>query len=318
MNILKTVLLIVLIIGVIAVVGLMIAVLSGNLKFGFFQVANAVVLSDERFEANGIDTISVNVASTDVQFIPSEDEEWRVVYKGPDTEKKDPLIRASVESGSIVIKQRNQFMPAFFGVSRIVTVYVPESFSGAVSYSCASGDLELTADFTFSDFHYKVSSGDMTCKSLTASKLSLETSSGSLTCGTLSSPQYSIRTTSGDIDIEQLIGDGSVVVTSGEVEIDGYTGAGNFETSSGDINLGLLEATGDISIHVTSGSVDVSVPEQIGLRLDLSVTSGDINTDVKLDDAHVSRNETTGTIGDNPENLLKVKTTSGDIRIFNK
>lgn len=318
MKTLQTVLLIVLIVGVIAVTGTLIAVLSGKLKYEMFQVANSVVLSDQRFETNGIDAISVRVSSTDIEFRPSEDDEWRVVYKGPDSETKDPLIKASVESGSITIKQRNQFMPMFFGVSRFVIVYVPNSFSGSVSFHCSSGDLDLTDDFNFSDFEYKVSSGDMTCKTLSASKLSIITTSGDIVCDTVSSPQYFIRTTSGDIDIGALTGDGSVEVTSGRIQIDGYTGSGSLTTSSGDINLGLLEVRGDISIRVTSGNVDVSVPEQIGLRLDLSVTSGDIDTDIVLNDTQVSNNETKGTIGDDPENLLQVKTTSGDIRIFSR
>ncbi len=317
MKALKIILLIVLVIGVIAIIGGLIAVISGNLSYRLFYSANSVVISDERFDADEVDTISIHVASTDVMFNRSEDEDFRVVYNGPSNEASDPLITVSHEDDAIMVNQHNQFMPAFFGVHRVVTVYIPQSFSGSVDFKCASGDLELTDDFIFDEFRYRVSSGDMKCKSLSAGKATFETASGDFICGVVDADEYTIQTASGDIEIKKLVGDGTIKVASGDINIDEYIGAGYISSSSGRVKVFLREATGDISIRVVSGSVNVIVPEEMALLLDFSVTSGDIDTDIALNNAHVSRNKTTGTIGEAPEYNLEVRTTSGDIRISN-
>jgi lia operon protein LiaG len=315
MKTLKIILLIVLILGVIAIIGVLVAAISGGFSLPFSNSAATAVLTDERFEADGIETIDIELSSSDVTFCRSEDEDFRVVYSGPKAEEEDPLITIAIQSDKIVVKQRNRIMPTFWGGHREVTIYVPENYSGAVDYNSASGDLKLIEDFRFSGFVYHVASGDFRCMSLIADKVSLDAASGDYFCESIEANEFTLKATSGDMNVKKLSGTGTVKVVSGDIRIDDYSGGGSINSSSGDIKIFLREISADLSMHAISGDVIVTVTQDLSFQLDISVTSGDISTDVSLNNAHVSKRSTTGSIGDNPQNLLEIKVTSGDVRL---
>ncbi|MDD4095995.1 MAG: DUF4097 family beta strand repeat-containing protein [Oscillospiraceae bacterium] len=314
MKTLKIILLIVLILGVVAITSILIATLFGGLSISFPYSVPAIVISDEQFEADGIETIEIDLASADVVLRKSENESFRVVFSGPNSEKEDPTITAVGESDKIVIQQRSQVMSIFGMGHRVVTVYIPESFSGTIDHQCASGDMEVTEDFSFDEFSYRVASGDMRCKNLVADKLTIDTSSGDLLCGAVEAVEFNLKTASGDMSIEKLIGNGSVKMISGDIRIDEYSAGGLISSSSGDISISLREMTSDLTIKAISGDIDMTVGQDFSAQLDISVTSGDISVGTPLDDAHVGKRTTTGMVGENPEYLLKIETTSGDVR----
>ncbi|MBN1891983.1 MAG: DUF4097 family beta strand repeat protein [Clostridiales bacterium] len=322
MKTLKIIILIILSIGVVGIIGGLIAVLSGNLQLPSVSVfSETIELSDETFDPEGIEEIDIKVASSDVVFCRSEDGQFRVLYKGPSKEESDPLITAEKDSDKLVIRQRTRWMPLFInigGAGRVVTVFIPESFTGSVTYKCASGDLDLTEDFVFDEFDASVASGDMRFGRFYANSASVETTSGDLFFGHFEVPEYSIKSSSGDITIDKIDGTGTVKAISGNIEIDDYCGKGIISTTSGDVTVAVQEATGDISIQVISGEVDVAVATGSSFSVDFSLVSGDIFTDVPLNNAHVTKRATTGTVGDRPEYRLEVKTTSGDIRFYEK
>jgi len=318
MKTLRTILLIILIVGVLTILGILIFFLSGNGSFRFARFGPSITISDQTFESKEFSEINIDLASADVVFRKSEDGDFRVIYVGPESEKDDPQVMVSEDSGQLRIEQKRKIFVFSVVSKREVTVYIPDSFSGRVDYKCASGDMEMTDDFRFEEFMLKVSSGDLRCLNLSADRLSLETSSGDYSCRTIEADELTVKATSGDITIEKVIGTGTIKTVSGDIKIGEYTGGGSISTTSGSIRVYATEVSSDLSVEAISGEIDVSVAEGTSLRLEFYVISGEIDTDVSLDNAKISKSSTKGTIGENPEYRLTIKTTSGDIRFSEK
>ncbi len=312
LKIIQIVLLLILFVGLVTV---MVVVISGKISIGGFLInGKSVEVFNEEFDAGNVNNIVVDVSSADVKVCYSDSEQFKVVYQGAEKEIKDPVMTAEIKSDSLLIKQTNKITWFQWGVNRIVTIYVPESFKGKFDYTCSSGDLAFLDDFSFSDIKSKSTSGDMSAGNLTCGQFMASCSSGDINIGTLQTDDFSFKLTSGDISVAELHGAGKLELTSGDMTIQGFYGQGSFETSSGDVILEICEATGDVTIKVTSGEVTVDIIEDIAFLCDFSVTSGDIQTVFDSGTGTYSKNFN-GSIGENPVNTLKINTTSGDILV---
>lgn len=316
LKIIQLVLLLILTIGLIA---FMVVVITGNFSFGgFFMNKKTVEVFSKEFDAENVSNIVVDVTSTDVKLCYSDSDQFKVVYQGSEKEIKEPLMTAEINSDTLLIKQKPKIQMFQWGVNRIVTIYVPESFKGKLDYTCSSGDLALLEDFNFSEIKAKSTSGDMSSKNLTCDQFKAICTSGDIQLGTLQTTNFSIQLTSGNISAAEIHGTGTLDLTSGDVAIEGFYGQGSFETSSGDIRLELCEATGNVTVKVTSGDVMVDVLGDTALLCDFSVTSGDIQTILGSNGTGTYERNFNGSIGENPVNTLKIKTSSGDILVTGK
>lgn len=151
------------------------------------------------------------------------------------------------------------------------------------------------------------------------------------------------RTASGDLNGSMTIKALDVASASGDARLDGVSGDAHFNSASGDLFLGDVggalesksasgdvavgDVSGDVNVQNVSGQVtmkivapvnakinsvsgDVIVALRTGLLVDLdaSTLSGDLSSDIALDD-HGKSDHTEATLH------LKVRTVSGDVRI---
>jgi DUF4097 and DUF4098 domain-containing protein YvlB len=312
LKIVQIILLMVLAVGLITV---MVVAIAGNFSFGDFFSGRSVEIFDKDFDSAGVKSIVFDITSSDVEVLYSDTEKIRVVYQGAEKEVDDSSVSAEVKADTLRIEQENRKTWFQWGVNRKVTIYLPESFQGKFEYSCSSGDLVFSENFSFSEIITKSSSGDFKAADLTCEKFQATLSSGDIILGALQAPEFSFTLTSGDISVAELHGGGSLTLTSGDVAIEGFYGNGNFKTTSGDIMLGIREATGDVEIKVTSGDVIANIYEGNAFRCDFSATSGDITTAFGSDSAGNFGDSFSGSIGEDPVNALKIHTTSGDILV---
>ncbi|MEV6843856.1 DUF4097 family beta strand repeat-containing protein [Actinoplanes sp. NPDC051411] len=140
-----------------------------------------------------------------------------------------------------------------------------------------SGDIQLAG---MADTDVQVSSGDMLITDATG--------------------PVKVRATSGDIQVLRAHGTVSAVATSGDIRAIDPAGAVTIRATSGDVQV-RLATPNSITADVTSGDVDISVPEG----------SYDI-----IDRARSGDTSLGGLISDpSSKNVLDVKASSGDINI---
>lgn len=318
MKTLKIVQIILLIILTVGLLGVMVVAIAGNFSFSAFWGGSSVEVFDKEFDSAGVKSIVFDITSSDVEVCYSDTEKIRVVYRGAKKEVDDSSVSAEIKADTLLIEQENRRNWFPWGVNRKVTLYLPESFKGIFEYSCSSGDLLFSEDFSFSEITTKSSSGDFKAANLTCEKFQATLSSGDIKLGVLEAGEFSFKLTSGDIGVEELRGSGGLTLTSGDVSINGLYGEGIFKTTSGDMKIDIREATGDVEVKVTSGDVLVNFDEGSAFLCDFSVTSGDITTDFGSEGSGTYGGSFSGSIGENPVNALKIYTTSGDVLVTSK
>lgn len=334
---LKIISLVLLIVGIALLVAVMILFSLGRINFGtFFRVEKQVEIFSKTESMTGINEISLDLASADIQIVPSAAEEITVTYKGPQSKKDDPDVSVEVNNGELrIVQEKMDFFYLFSWnfTQRQVEIQLPESYIGKLSVLNKSGNLTIDGDYTFESYHSDVTSGNVTIGTLTTSDFTMRSTSGNIRIGTLKTDSFDIRVTSGDTKAEVITGNGTLDTTSGNVVIAALNGQADLSTSSGDttvkewkgsgsahcssgnITITVSESTGDMTIGTTSGNIKVELGEKAAYQIKASCISGNVNSDIPLTYTGDDKNKAEGDFGTNPANSLSVKATSGNIRI---
>ena len=193
---------------------------------------------------------------------------------------------------------------------------------------------EIQASNVDGDIVLDSGSGNITAEGMKG-KLSVDTGSGNVVITGAAGTSLSIDTGSGDVQItgatstDVLVDTGSGNVTGSDIsasDLSVDTGSGNIrligvrasrlsmDTGSGDVEISLLSDADDISVDTGSGSVTIAVPSSFGSTVDLSTSSGDVETDIDIQVTRRGRQSLTGRIGDG-QGRLTVETGSGDVTI---
>ncbi|MTD13735.1 DUF4097 family beta strand repeat protein [Nakamurella sp. YIM 132087] len=210
-----------------------------------------------------------------VEHRPSDD--------GPDVLVVDTDPAREGRRGAFVVRVT---APLDSGV-RIRSQSAPVTVTGPadrVEVRSASGDVRLA--HTRGRTVAQTASGDV----------SLESSTGDV----------DLRSASGDVRVGRVEGAAVLHSTSGSVRIDEAGGDVSVRNVSGDVRVGDAVA-GKAEIHAVSGDVEIGVHAGSVARLDLRTVSGRTDTDFEVRDEQPA--------ADAPQLDIRVKTTSGDIRL---
>lgn len=219
--------------------------------------------------------------------------------------------------------------------------------AGALEISTSSGDVETetvkgdvrigtSSGYVRSgkiDGNLKVntSSGDVTAKYV-GGNAEIDTSSGYIVLGevrgslnaTSSSGSHEVDSVGGNVHTQSVSGDQSIGSAGGSVEMKSSSGLielyglqkeARFQTTSGGVTAVITEMGGNVTVSSSSGDVRIKVPESGPFYLDVSTSSGGIDT--SFDDMlefNKRGNKATGTIGGDAYRM-EIGTTSGEVEI---
>ena len=211
------------------------------------------------FPANGIDTISIQLSSSDAVVKRGSDGEVRVELFG--SEKHVPT--AKLESRTLTISEESTFGFNFDFGKHGVVVYVPQNFDcNKLRISLHSGTIS-TEDASFKHADFKTSSGTIRVSDGSFDDVSAESSSGTISFD--------------DCNVKNL----DCRVSSGTVRVSGSYGELNLKTSSGTIKADLSTAlTGDSSMQTSSGTVKVIMPKDADCNIIYSSSSGNYSNTI--------------------------------------
>jgi lia operon protein LiaG len=171
-----------------------------------------------------------------------------------------------------------------------------ERMRGSLLVDTGSGNVDVS-NVEGSELNIDTGSGDVRVTGAMSTDVNIDTGSGNVTGTTITATDLSVDTGSGNIELR------SVKATSL-----------NMDTGSGDVDVALLSDTDDIMVDTGSGNVTISVPAGFGSAVNLSTSSGDVETDIDIQVSRRGRQHLVGRIGDG-QGRMTVETGSGNVTI---
>jgi len=173
----------------------------------------------------------------------------------------------------------------------------------------SGGSTDLRVDGDLGEVTVRTASGDARLETVHG-KLQIKTASGDISVATFES-EASLMTVSGDLAVGRADGPLVARAVSGDVTIGSLRGSLGLSTTSGDIDVRSVEA-GEVRIQTASGDVRVGVGRGTRVWIDAASVSGDLGSELGLDDQEPGGEEP-GVGG--PVVPLHLKTVSGDVSI---
>jgi hypothetical protein len=174
----------------------------------------------------------------------------------------------------------------------------------------SGGSTDLRVDGDLGEVTVRTASGDARLETVRG-KLQIKTASGDISVATFES-EASLMTVSGDLAVGRADGQLTARAVSGDVTIGSLRGSLGLSTTSGDIDVRSVEA-GEVRIQTVSGDVRVGVGRGTRVWIDAASISGDLDSELGLDEAEPDAGDPGGDGG--PVVPLHLKTVSGDVSI---
>lgn len=149
------------------------------------------------------------------------------------------------------------------------------------------------------------SNGDVTFSNLSMNTITVFTTSGHINSSDLNLAYLSLNSASGNINFNNTIvsNESKLVSASGNINGIGNLGSLTANTSSGDIRFQIMDSINTTFISTNSGSVTLSIPKNLGYKINYHSVSGKLNPSNK----QLSNG--------NESPIINVNTTSGYLNI---
>lgn len=252
------------------------------------------------FEQEGIDKISIDVTSTDVEIISTDEDEITVHLYGEVPTNRNTELPALIayKTGSelrIEIEKPRIIMVGINIWRAKLDVYVPEDLIETLKVDTASSDTRMS--------------------NLSINKIIVNTVSGDFKGEALAANSFKLNSTSGDIEIKDHKGEIKIDSVSGDVMLVNGDGDGDIEVStiSGNVYVE-REDSCNIRIGTISGEVEINLSGDAQFYFRANSVSGDIENKFPVEIISSGRTGLEGIVGSDEKEII-VSTTSGDISI---
>ena len=172
--------------------------------------------------------------------------------------------------------KRKWYQPFGFFKRPKLTIYLPEDFQR--------------------DLAIEVGSGNVNSKDLHLNNLILDVNSGNVNLD-------SITAQTGFLDVR-----------SGNIDLQHYTGQLEADVSSGNLSIQMDELSDDVKVEVSSGHVELDLPDKADFTLDGNVSSGLISSSFPLKNKQESKQTLKG-INGTGEHHVDLSVSSGKIEV---
>ncbi|MGN1444521.1 MAG: DUF4097 family beta strand repeat-containing protein [Acutalibacteraceae bacterium] len=280
--------------GLVLFVGAMTA-----LHFDFTKLST-VEYETGTYEVNeDFDKISIHADTTEIAFVPSDDEQCRIVSF--ETEKV--RCSASVQNETLMIHftdTRNKWYD-YIGVflqNPKITVCLPQDEYVSLIIDTDMGDVTIPKDFIFENLEIKGSTADVQCLASVSNVMEIKLNTGAIEVDDLTASEISLTATTGDISVNSVAAKGNIEIetTNGAVTLTNVNCADlTAESDTGTISLNNVVASDSFSIENNTGNVRFE------------------NSDASQISVKTSTGDVTGTL--RSEKIFITETATGDISV---
>ncbi|NJM09196.1 DUF4097 domain-containing protein [Candidatus Gracilibacteria bacterium] len=309
------------------------SLLGGGLGF----VERSAAVAPQEFSGQ---SLIVNVGADDVELSRWDGDSIRVEATKYGYGWNGAIADQQLEELSVDITQRGDSVQvevlrpsgwSIFGRSPYVELRIAVPAGLDLTVNTISGDLraegvqgdgtlatvsgELIANGVAGDLRLRNTSGDILIDNYRG-LLDAESVSGNIVVDTAEAERVRLSTVSGDIAVTAIGGDLELTSISGDIELNEIRDAQfRLNSTSGDVEVsGSLAEAGSNRIESVSGDIAVTLSEIDHLRLDMTTLSGELDSDLELQNETQERRQLSGQLGDGSI-TLSVSTTSGDATV---
>lgn len=303
-------------------------VLVGCMIFGGLMTMlnwNFSKLSTTKYETNthkiteDFTDIRIVTDTADIEFIPSDEAECRVVCY----EATNAKHAVSVEEGALNIKLNDtrkwyEHIGISFGGTPKITLYVPNGEYGSLTVTLSTGDVKTAKELSFNIIDICASTGDIKNFSSASEGISIVTTTGNINVENVSAASLSLSVSTGKVTA-------SSVNCEGDINLNVSTGKAHFtdikcksfisDGSTGDLILENVIASEAFSIERSTGDIRLDSCDASELKLETS--TGDVVGTLCSDKVFIA-NTDTGNV-DLPQTTTggkcEITTSTGDIEI---
>jgi DUF4097 and DUF4098 domain-containing protein YvlB len=168
---------------------------------------------------------------------------------------------------------------------------------GKLQIASALGDVK-GSDIRGDSVEMSSTGGNVVLRDADSAKVRLHVTSGNVTGGDIRCNRMNAGTTSGDISLSKL-----------------HAPESELHATGGDIKVDFVSDIKNLAITITHGDVKVFAPKEIGAKVDLTTTKGNINVKPPFSLSSKNTRHVSGIIGDGHGDI-KIEIISGNINLL--
>lgn len=284
-----------------------------------FTKLSTITYETNTYQVSGtFDIISIDVNTTEIEFIPTDDEDCSIVCFEAEKVKHS----ATVQNGTLVINTLDtrkwyDHIGISLGTPKM-TVFLPQNEYNSLFIETDTGDITISEDFMFETLEIKGDTSDIKCYASVTNIIEVEVSTGNIEVGNISAGQLNLATTTGGIKISSATVKNNIDIETdtGSVKLTDISCADFIaEGDTGTISLKNVIATEKISIENDVG--DIKFEGSDAAEIYFKTSTGDVAgtllsekifiTDTATGRISVPKTTTGG--------KCEIKTSTGDIEI---
>ena len=284
-----------------------------------FTKLSTVTYVTNTYEVNDeFDKISINVETTEIEFVPTEDEDCSIVCFEAEKVKHS----ATVQNGTLIIstvdtRKWYDHICISFGSPKM-TIYLPQNEYASLFIETDTSDIDIPKDFAFDKIEIDGDTSEVNCFASVANVLEIELSTGDINIDSITAGQVNLTTTTGEITVNSVTAKNNIDIETdtGKVKLMNVS-CSDFvaESDTGTITLKNVVATG--SFFVESDTGDVRFEGSDAAEISVKTDTGDV-TGTLLSEKVFITETSTGRINvpkTTSGGKCEITTSTGDIEI---
>lgn len=275
-------------------------------------VTNTYELEEE------FDNISINIDTTDIVFLKSNDNKSRVV----NYEQKNIKYYVNVKNNTLIIDEVDERKwYEYIGISfnnPKISIYLSEDEYDMLSIEESTGDIVIPKDFMFENIDILTSTGDVENYASTKETIKIKTSTGDICVKDVSSGKLDLSVSTGDITILSITceNDVKISVTTGDVKLTDIL-CKNVISSGDTGNIFLKNIIAEEKFSIIRSTGDVKFDSCDASDIFVKTDTGDVNGSLITDKVFITQTST-GSV-DVPKTITggkcEIITSTGDIKL---
>ncbi len=210
------------------------------------------------------ENISINVYTTDINLLPSEDGKCRIECY----EDEMVVHTADVKDGVLVIDTEDSrrwlgFISLGFS-NPTMTVYLPKNEYDFLDISTSTGAVDLPKSFTFESINIVGDTGAVSCSASANGDVDIELDTGAMVINSVSAGSMKLKTDTGVIELNSgtVAENIDILATTGAVKLENITcGDLRVETDTGYVSLKDISCNG---LHAETDTGSIALKDVVG------------------------------------------------------